>query len=748
MKLLLCALMAAFAAFMLAGPVQAMPGVTLVSPADGNQSSTATYVNYTFNCSAYDAVQLANISLWINSTGTWHQNQTESVTGLWNFSIFNLSLGPGFYIWSCRAANDSGGYNFSSENRTILVAASDLTPPNLWFSSPTLGNNTNTSNNYIEVNVSSNEDMSACVLDWNGVNESVSPSGKYCYINKTGFSQGYYYFHVYANDTAGNMNVTEDRRIRVLMPLAINYSIDPSSVIINSNVSIRINVSSEIPIDRIILNITMPNSTQQAFQFTGNATMNYTATLGGLYNLTIFANTTEGKNSTVSGSFSAYGNVTFNCTASAYNGSGIAARLEVYNAGTSELVSTFISDSGSFLDKEVPEREYDMLFKSYDSDFWVTLKSVNISQNLNRTVGFDSPPYLGYPIAYAVQNTFTFSSATVRIYYSGMNDEHIGLYICGNWSFAARSCDGSWSGGMSYFQDKNQHYISFDVTSFSAFFLKQETYCGDNICQPDESSSICPADCDCDSGDTMDCGSDVGECVAGEMTCRDGRWSDCQGSVGPKTETCNGRDDNCNGVIDDVNGGNSVQSSQCQCYGGQDPLPDELCNGIDDDCDGSIENNADCCTNGETRPCGTSISMGACHPGTSTCSGGTWSQCSGAVFPAAETCNDGVDNDCDGLTDYSDTQDCRVFNQSQNINQSSQPTCNNGIMDGSEEDVDCGGDCPPCFDYTAIWMTISIIGAAILAILVFMYFYLRRHGKELTWDELMRKWTPQEDNPG
>jgi hypothetical protein len=575
-------------------------------------------------------------------------------------------------------------------------------------------------------------------------------SGLSCYMNMTNLANYAYQFQAYATDMAGNMNLTETRyaEASVSAPPAseeirITHSISPGSVMAGSSVAISVNVTTNGTLDSMILTITLPNSTAEAFQLSGNATMNYATSLNGLYNLTVFANTTEGKNSTVTGSFSAYENVNFNCTVTTYNGSGIQAKLDMYSAGTAELVYNSSSGSGSFLNQVVPEQGYDMVFRSYGDNLWVTLKNVNISQNLNRTVGFDNPPYSGYHIAYAVQNSYTLSSATVRLYYSGMDEDHIGLYRCSNWNFASRSCTGDW-GSMSYSQNKNEDYVSFDVASFSAFFLRQETYCGDGICQGDEGKNVCPLDCDCASGETLECGSDVGECSAGELTCLDGRWStDCVGSIGPATETCNGKDDNCNGVIDDVGGKNSVQATQCQCYNGQGPLSEELCNGIDDDCDGSIENNANCCTEGDTRACGTSLNTGACHPGTSTCSGGTWSQCSGAAFPAAEACNDLIDNDCDNLVDYSDTQDCRIFNQT-TIDQTRQSACGNGVMDGSEYGVDCGGDCPPCFDYTSIWMTISIIGAAILGILVFMYFYLRRQGRELTWDELMKKWGGQD----
>lgn len=229
---------------LLAGSAQAATNVTLVSPANGNVSTTPTSVNYTFNCSASDSVQLANISLWINSTGIWEQNQTENKTGIWNFSVFNLTLGPGYYIWNCRVGDNSSNYNFSSQNWTIQITASDLTPPNLWFAPPVLGNQSGTPNNWIYVNVSANESLNASILNWyNGTwqNLSMAVNGNGSWINMTGLSDRSYYFRVYGNDTAGNWNVTEDRSITVdtIYP-AINIT-SPQNGSVYSNTTLYLN---------------------------------------------------------------------------------------------------------------------------------------------------------------------------------------------------------------------------------------------------------------------------------------------------------------------------------------------------------------------------------------------------------------------------------------------------------------------------------------------------------------------------
>jgi hypothetical protein len=54
-----------------------------------------------------------------------------------------------------------------------------------------------------------------------------------------------------------------------------------------------------------------------------------------------------------------------------------------------------------------------------------------------------------------------------------------------------------------------------------------------------------------EEGAMRPCGSDVGECVPGSQYCVNGVWTECIGALGPRPESCNGRDDSCSGTPDD-----------------------------------------------------------------------------------------------------------------------------------------------------------------------------------------------------
>jgi uncharacterized protein YegL len=148
-------------------------------------------------------------------------------------------------------------------------------------------------------------------------------------------------------------------------------------------------------------------------------------------------------------------------------------------------------------------------------------------------------------------------------------------------------------------------------------------------------------------------------CGKGTEYCINGAWRNC--SSAPKTEICNGTDDDCDGLIDNEPGTKNPLRRSCTqgrcagwelCQAGQwstcqpDPPPTaEICNGKDDDCDGYIDNAPGSKQNETlTRPC-----KNDCGDGIETCISGTWRDCT-APKPATEQCN-GKDDDCDGRVD-------------------------------------------------------------------------------------------------
>ena len=232
------------------------------------------------------------------------------------------------------------------------------------------------------------------------------------------------------------------------------------------------------------------------------------------------------------------------------------------------------------------------------------------------------------------------------------------------------------------------HAGTIDCRGGVAFCMGEVTPTDDTTCDGmDEDCNGMPDDA---VPVLMECAiAQPGICSAGEVQCVSGSYS-CRPVNEATSERCNGMDDDCDEVVDEdtdapcypsdappgctiaadgsftctgicATGRLSCTDGSATCEGATLPASSDGCTGgepaLDDDCDGAIDQ--DCtepCTDGATRTCYTgpapAAGRGICDVGMQTCTGGTWSVCSGSVLPGVERCdNPGTDDDCNGVVD-------------------------------------------------------------------------------------------------
>jgi len=171
------------------------------------------------------------------STNEWvwfSVNAGETKTVIYRLTVPD-NASEGNYSIVGRISNASGVID-TVKGEEIITVVQDITPPEIDFvEPPTPPNNSVITTNYVNitVRVSDESGVSVVLLNWNGVNETMSNETKQITmymtadgiwsVNKTNLTAGNYTYKVYANDTFNNWGVSETRIVTVKLDILDYY---------------------------------------------------------------------------------------------------------------------------------------------------------------------------------------------------------------------------------------------------------------------------------------------------------------------------------------------------------------------------------------------------------------------------------------------------------------------------------------------------------------------------------------------
>ncbi|MCD6414521.1 MAG: hypothetical protein J7L23_02725, partial [Candidatus Diapherotrites archaeon] len=274
------------------------------------------------------------------------------------------------------------------------------------------------------------------------------------------------------------------------LPVINEFNISPDNVEVDGDVDIFVNASNA---QAIIARVILPDGTQLTVPLTNCDNTTITPAVEGLYEITVVANNSLGEDSETG--YLMVGRLTsFSISVENQSGGGVPCHLSMYVNGTK--IAVYSMPDGSFYGNLVGG-VYDLELETLDNSIDLVLHNVNISDNLDGRVRFDSFGPTNFLIVYGVHTNYNADGILLTVSYAGTgysNEDYLGTYKCDDWDMQERTCNGDWT-PISGIQDEGRNTFTFELDSLSGFGIKQESWCGDGACTSDEDSISCPQDC-------------------------------------------------------------------------------------------------------------------------------------------------------------------------------------------------------------------------------------------------------------
>lgn len=336
----------------------------------------------------------------------------------------------------------------------------------------------------------------------------------------------------------GNASVYHEIPVLTTISNAVISSaiVNPYAAVNGSNVTLLL---STLNAQSAWANITQPDGVVEVITLQNGIARNYTNTSKlGKYNVIFYANDSSGFSASKSDFFETF------------EKSGLAVNITDFNLSLINVSWSIIyreqqlanSSSNGIINQSIANSLINLEVRAYNEKIQTLLKGMNITKENNKVFGVDKlpSPNTGHLLIYAIENNFTFSNATVRVFYddsSYRDEDSLKIEKCNSWNFTGRFCYGNWSDvTSSSIKNKASKYFEYVTSSFSGFGIKQGSFCGDGICASGESCGSCSADCG--SCPTSAASSPAtaqggGGCLTG-WACS--AWGECKNGI--QTRTC------------------------------------------------------------------------------------------------------------------------------------------------------------------------------------------------------------------
>jgi hypothetical protein len=288
----------------------------------------------------------------------------------------------------------------------------------------------------------------------------------------------------------------------------INSISSPSTEVLG-NVSIDSNVTDNLAVDKVTVQVRYPNSTKINYTMNPISTNIWEWNLTSLtdigdYDLIVYANDTKNNQNYLTGWFEIYATAWFNGTMVEANNTPISAAFNLYRVNTTQNLTNFTTNASGKYAQLLHKRYYDFNIRAFGNE--INLSNVSINSNLYNATKLDDVPtdLIGSSASRVskvmyIESILNYTTGTIVLNYTGAayTSSSLGVYQCSDWDYTNRNCTSSWT-RISSTRDPSAHTLTFSASgNLSSAYAAAEFICGDGVCDTNygESNAICPTDC-------------------------------------------------------------------------------------------------------------------------------------------------------------------------------------------------------------------------------------------------------------